>query len=499
MGIDGHKKQRPRIAAGGFTHETSTFTPVRTSRYDFDTGYGFYRGTEILEKLRGVNVPTGGFIDAAESHNVELVPLLWTFAYSSGPTDRGTFEEIKAELLDRLEAALPLDGVLLDQHGAFVADGVDDADGDVLESVRRVVGSDCPVVAVFDMHANHTIKRVESVNALIGFDMFPHVDQAERGREALELLVRIIHGEARPTSAFVPMSLYLHPACQVSKEKPWSNTLERLWALEREPEVLTATIAMGFPFADVPDRGPSVIVVTDDDQAAADRHAEELAAWIWARRRDWLMQTVSVDEGIAKGEAADKYPIILVDQADNTGASSPGDNTEVLRTFLARGLEDALVLYMIDPEAAAAAHTAGVGSTMDIAVGGRSHPAQGPPAQMHAEVVALSDGRFRYDGPMLKDLEGDLGLSAALRQDGVTVVCVSRPMQPMDMAFVRGLGIDCTAMRYICVKAVAHFRAAFGPIAGSIISVDAAGVHTFDLSKMDFQTGRKPYFGIDER
>lgn len=487
-----------RIAAGGFTHETSTFTPVRTTRADFDTGYGFFRGDEIFEHLTNVNVPTAGFIEGGRIHGFDVVPLLWTFAYSSGLSDRETYEEIKNELLARLKAALPLDGVLLDQHGAFVTDGIDDADGDVIQSVRDLIGPECPIVVVFDLHSNHTQKRLEAADAIVGFDTFPHVDEAERGLEAAGLIVRIIRGEIKPTSALVHVPLFVHPTRQVSGIWPWREATAELHRLEDEPGVLTATIATGFPFADVPDRGPSVIVVTDNDAPAAERHARRLANWLWNRRPDWLAPLVTVDEALDRGEREDNYPIVLADHADNTGGSAPGDSTEVLRTFLTRGLDRALLLYMVDPESAATAHAAGVGARVELDVGGKSHPIQGPPVRMSAEVIGLSDGRFRYDGPMLHGLDGDLGLSAGLKQDGVTVVCVSRPMQPYDFALSRTLGIDCSVMRYICVKSAAHFRAAFDSLGGAVINVDAAGVHTFDLQKLPFRKKREPMFGIDE-
>lgn len=487
-----------RIAAGGFTHETSTFTPVRTTRADFDTGYGFFRGSEIFDHLTNVNVPMSGFIEGARAQGFELVPLLWTFAYSSGLSTRDTYEEIKQELIARLKAALPVDGVLLDQHGAFVAEGIDDADGDVIQSVRDVVGPDCPIVVVFDSHSNHTLERLAAASAIVGFDTYPHVDEAERGVEAADLIVRIIRGEIAPSSALVHVPLFIHPARQISNDRPWSDAIAELHRLETQPGVLTAAIATGFPFADVPARGPSVIVVTDNDSAAAERHAQNLADWLWARRRDWLAPLVSVEEGLARGDREGVYPIILADHADNTGGSAPGDSTEVLRTFLARGLDRALLMYMVDAEAAAAAHAAGVGARIQIDVGGKSHPSQGPPVPMSAEVVGLSDGRFRYDGPMLEALEGALGPSAAIEQDGVTVICVSRPMQPYDLALARTLDVDCSAMRYICVKSAVHFRAGFRPLGGTIINVDAAGVHTLDLRRLQYRKQREPMFGIDE-
>ena len=181
-----------RIAIGGISHETSTFAQTKTTLREFETGFGLYRGEEILKRFRGANVCTGGFLDGAEKHGFEVVPLFWAFAYPSGLIVREDYEALKAELLDRLradEAANgPVDGVLLDLHGAMVVEGIDDGDGDVIAAVREAVGPDRPVIVTFDLHGNHTQNRVKLADAIIGFDTYPHIDMAERGREAADLM-----------------------------------------------------------------------------------------------------------------------------------------------------------------------------------------------------------------------------------------------------------------------------------------------------------------------
>jgi microcystin degradation protein MlrC len=261
--------------------------------------------------------------------------------------------------------------------------------------------------------------------------------------------------------------------------------------------VITATISTGFPWADVPEVGPSVIVIADGDRGLAQTTADEFGQWIWEHRRRWHAPPMSVRDALAAGEAAGRYPIIIADHADNTGGGSPGDSTEVLRTFLDLGLTDALLLYLVDPDAAAQAHTAGAGATIDVRLGGRSHPVQGPPVECRAEVVALSDGPFAYDGPMFAGLTGSMGTSAWLRVGGVNMVVVTAREQPFDMAFARGLGIDCRRMQYIALKSAAHFRAAFEPIAGSIYNVDAAAIHTHDFTKLPHKKRTRRVYPVE--
>jgi microcystin degradation protein MlrC len=183
--------------------------------------------------------------------------------------------------------------------------------------------------------------------------------------------------------------------------------------------------------------------------------------------------------------------------ADNTGGGAPGDSTEVLRTFVERDLKDALLLYLVDPEAARQAHAAGAGQRFRAELGGKSHPVQGPPVPLEVEVVALSDGKFTYDGPMYAGLTGDLGPSAWLRHRGVNVVTVSARMQPLDQAFARSLGIDCAATRYVAVKSAVHFRSGFERIAGSIHNIDARALHTHDFARLDYRRRPRPMFPLE--
>ena len=490
-----------RIAIGGISHETSTFAKTRTTIADFESGFGLFRGLEIIDRFTGANICTGGFIDGAKKHGFTLVPLLWGFAYPSGLIVRDDYETLKAEFLRRLAEAEaadgPVDGVLLDLHGAMVVEGIDDGDGDFIAAVRAFVGPDRPVIVTQDLHGNHTQRRVDQADAIIGFDTYPHVDMAERGREAADLMIAMLRGEVRPRMALRQLPLFWNTPTQVTAHPPMNEVLRRVHELESRPGVLSVTVATGFPWADVPDVGASVIAVADRDQSLARATADELGDWIWENRRRWYHPPISVREALRRGEAAGKYPIILADHADNTGGGSPGDSTEVLRTFVELGLKDAVILYIVDPEVVAQAQAAGVGKRIDVEVGGKSDPVQGPPVRMQPEVLAVSNGDFTYDGPMYAGLTGNMGPSVWLRQAGVSVVVVTAREQPLGPAFARTLGINCATMKYIAVKSAAHFRASFEPIAGTIINVDAAAIHTHEFGKLRYHKRRRDVFPIE--
>ena len=491
-----------RIAIGGILHETATFVAGRTTLADFERGFGLYRGDEILKRFTGANMCPGGFIEAGREHGFEVVPLLWTFAYPSGLIERAAYDTLKQEFLERLAAAdreQRIDGVLLDLHGAMVVDGIPDADGDMIAAVRRVIGPDRPLIVTTDLHSNHTPLRVAEADAICGYDTYPHVDMAERGREAGALITRTLRGEIKPRAAIRQLPLFWAVKGQVTAHPPMDELMRRVHELERRPGMLSVTIATCFPWADVPDVGASVIAVADGDQARAQAAAHELGDWVWEHRARWQAPRVAVKDAIKAGEALGKYPIILADHADNTGGGSPGDSTEILRTFHELKLQDAVLLYLVEPAAAKQAHAAGVGARIQVSLGGKSAPVQGPPLEVEAEVVAITDGAFAYDGPMYAGLTGSMGCSAWLRFGGVSVVVVTAREQPLDQAFARSLGINCAAMKYIAVKSAAHFRSGFEKIAGSIHNVDAAAVLTHDWGTLPYKLRKRDIYPLELR
>ncbi len=487
-----------RIVTGGIVHETSTFAAGSTTIRDFEARRGALRGAAMFDLFRGANLCGGGFVDGAEKHGFELVPLLWTDATPSGLVERATYDALKSEFLAGLcrERDRGIDGVLLDLHGAMVVDGIEDADADFLASVRETVGASTPVIVTTDLHSNHSLERVAACDAIVGYDTFPHVDMAERGLEAADLMVRIVRGEVRPVSAIRKIPLIFSPECQVTAHPPMDELMRQVFEAERRAGILLITLATGFPWADVPNMGPSVIVIADGDPALAQRTADELGDWIWERRGRWYHTPLTVQEGLNEGQKSGRHPLILADMADNTGGGAPGDSTAVLRMFVEQDLEDALVLYMVDADIARQAHAAGTGAHLSVEVGGKSDPRQGEPVALRAEVVALSDGRFRYDGPMLSGTDGNLGPSAWLRHRGVNVVVVSVRMQPLDQAFARSLGIDCSAMKTIAVKSAAHFRSGFERLGGPIFNVNAPAMHSHDYMQLTYRR-RPPVYPVE--
>ena len=361
----------------------------------------------------------------------------------------------------------------------------------MLAAIRETVGPEVPILAQLDIHSNVSVQMVEMADVLIGRESYPEIDMAERGRECVDVLARIANEELRPTMALhqIPMMWGMN---QVTAHSPMKEAIAELHRLEAQPGVVCGSIATCFPLADVPDMGASVYVVTDNDPALAQTKADELGRWLYERRADWHFRMPSTREALAAGQENGQYPLIFADRNDNTGGGSPGDSTGLLQTFIDADLQDACVLYIVDREAIALCHEAGAGATLTLEVGGKSSPLQGEPVRMTAEVLAVSDGSFRYDGPMYAGLAGSMGPSAYIRQRDIHIILVTQREQPFDTAFARTLGLDPRQMRYIGVKSAAHFRAGFEAWAGAVYVVSEPSLH--DAGHITFRRlGRKVY------
>ena len=485
-----------RVVIGGISHETSTFTPRQTTLESYYQRH-FVHGQEMINLFRDTNTPIGGFIEGAEAHGFELIPTLLAESHPSAPTPRPIFDEILDELLQGMQNAGDIDGVLLELHGSMVvgnldgSDGLDDPEGHILSRIRTIVGADVPILAQLDIHANVSPEMVAMADVLIGRETYPEIDMAPRGRECADVLMRIVNQGLRPTMALhqIPMVWGMH---QVTEHPPMREAIAELHRIEAQPNVVCGSIACCYFLADVPHMGSSVYIVTDNDQALAKEYADELGNWAFERRADWHYELPTTKEALALAEVNGRYPLVLADSRDNTGGGSPGDSTGMLHTFIESGLENTCLLYIVDTEAIALCQEAGVGATISLDVGGKSSPLQGEPVPMTVEVMALSDGRFHYDGPMYAGLEGKMGPSAYIRQGGIHVILVTVGEQPFCTAFARTLGLNPKEMKIIGVKSTAHFRAGFEPWAGAIYLVSEPSVH--NLGHLPFKRlGRKMY------
>ena len=484
-----------RIAVGCIGHETNTFSPVLTTIESFKKG-SYHRGEEIIAAFRGTRTITGGFLDVAEQLNLQPVLLLWAFATPSGMVEQTAYQTLKAEFLTLLQNAGEFDGVLLDLHGAMVTEEHEDAEGDLIQAVREIVGETW-IVTTLDLHANITDKMAHYSDVIIGFDTYPHIDCYERGFEAGQLLFGMNQGKIQPTMAYRQLPLLTAPPAQCTMKNPMIEVIQALHHLETERGVVTATLSMGFPFADITDAGVSVLVTTNGDMALAETHADQFASNIWNMREQFTFNLHTVEAAIEIANETDGNPIVLADGADNPGGGGPCDGTTILRKFIEADVQDAIIAVIADPESVAQAVEAGVGNSVRLNVGGKTDTQHGAPVALTASVKTLSDGRFILKGPMGRGTAANMGRTAVVQVNGIKIILTERRIQPYDAQVLRSVGIEPQARKLIALKSAVHFRADYTPIAHQILDVDTPGVHSPNLFSYDYQKLRHPIYPLD--
>ena len=380
-----------RIAVGCIGHETNTFSLVPTT-IDCFKERQYYVGKEMFPVFKNTNTIMGGYMDAAEKWGMELVPLLWTFATPSGIVEQSAYDTLKSEFMEILHNAGNLDGVLLDLHGAMAVEEIEDGEADLIAAVREYVGV-IPIVTTLDLHANIGPKMAEFSDVIIGYDTYPHIDMYDRGYEAGQLLHKVIEGKIVPIMAYRQLPLLTSPPGQCTMKQPMIDVLEKLHALEEGPGVETATLSMGFPFADISIAGVTVLVTTNNDQALADRLADEFSSYVWGIREAFQGNLVSIDEAIAHANKSDGNPIVLTEGSDNPGGGAPCDGTHILRAFIEAGVPDAVFAIIADPESVNLAIEAGVGNTVSLQVGGKTDPRHGESVALDGYVKLISDDK----------------------------------------------------------------------------------------------------------
>ena len=476
------------VFIAGFQHETNTFAPSLADWEAFNRGDAFpayIRGEAMQTQFTGVNIPVGGFIDAAKRHGWQLWPSVWAGASPSSYVTRDAFERIATDLLQDLKQALSqgVDAVYLDLHGAAVAEHADDAEGELLSRVRALIGENMPLVASLDLHANVTQRMLATADALVAYRTYPHIDMAETGERAAELLQRRLR-LGRREALTVHRLPYL---ISLNAQSTWLQPAKDIYAAIDEIDKAHHSVlsfCMGFAAADFEECAPVLWAYAGEAhqaQAAADA-LHQLAAPPAQWRIDFLEAREAVAQALALA-AQHTRPVLIADTQDNPGAGGDSNTTGMLHALLQQGagqrFPGAVALgLMYHPEVAAKAYAAGVGALIDVVLGVSVTTYSGmsdAPLSARARVVAISDGRCVLKGPMMRGMTSQLGQSACLEIEGVLVAVVSGKAQLFDREMLRILGITPEAMKLIVLKSSNHFRADFEPIASKVLVAKAIG------------------------
>ncbi len=471
--------------------ETNTFAPMPTDTAAFETSY-LVRGGEHPPDVHMFAVPLQVWRRRAEERGWSVVEGLCTFATPSGTTVRSTYEQFRDEIVHDLRSALPVDAVLLSLHGAMVAAGYDDCEGDLVQHVRATVGPDVPIGVELDLHCHISRRLVEDATALVVFKEYPHTDFEARAEDLWTILAATLEGEVRPHIA-------VHDCRMIgvyhTTREPMRGYVERMRRLESEAGVLSVSLGHGFPWGDVADLGSRVVVVTDNRPDDGTRYARELGEALWSLRDEITPRHANMDEAIDRALAAAHGPVVLADMADNPGGGAVGDSTFLARRLLERGVRNAAVGGLWDPVVAGIALGAGVGAELDVRLGGKVGPGSGDPLDLRVRVTAVQPD-CRIDG--LGRSKRRLGDAVALHAEGIDFIVQSARAQNTDPSIFTRLGIDYAARKILVVKSMQHFHAAYAPVAAEIVYVGAPGTLSFDLATLPYEKVARPLWPLDD-
>ena len=482
-----------RIATAGFSHESNSFYSQPTQLEDF----GGCEGVDVISQYAGTFHEIAGYIAGAEEFGYELYPLLATAATPGGPVTADTYEHFVGRILSGLEAAPKLDGVLLALHGAMVAEGFPQADGETVRRVRALVG-DLPIAVTHDYHANVPPELVAAADSLIIYKTNPHIDQRERGLQAASILTRQIRGEIQPKMALVKPEVLFNIYFHNTSVAPMQPLMQAAIELESQAGILGCSIAGGYQYADVPYMGPSVVVIADGDEERALREAERLGEQMWASRDQLKPSVPDPAEAVRLAVASEETPVCLLDMGDNIGGGSSGDSTFVLEQLLAQEA-DGWVVSVWDVESAQACFAAGVGGQVQLRVGGKTDDMHGPTLEIAGRVRTLHDGSYeererRHGGGRYFNQ----GLTAVVQVEQAgskgLLLLNSKRACPNSIHQITCAGIQPEHQRILVAKGAVAPRAAYEPVCGRLIEVASGGATAINRPADEYRLARKSLY-----
>ena len=475
-----------KIFFGGFCTETNTFSPIPTGRNSFYDAV-FRRRDASLDPTAAWTAPQKVWRDKALADGYDCIESINAFAQPAGVTVREIYEELRDTLIADLREAMPVHGVLLFLHGAMVAEGYDDCEGDTISRIREIVGPDVPIGVELDLHCHLTARMVDQATAIVTYKEYPHTDLAPRAAELYDIVAKAMRGEVRPVSRVADPRVI----------SVWRTSLpgmrrfiDRMQRLEGDGPILSVSLIHGFPWGDVADVGSRVLVITDSDDGVAQATADMLAREIWQMREEIATPYLGVDGAIDRALDVDGT-VVLADVADNAGGGAPSDSSFVLERLLARGIRNVALGYVWDPVAVALCREAGEGSTIELRICGKLGPASGRPIDLRGTIRRIVENHSQTG---LGGTPAPLGDSVWFEADGIDIVLNTDRTQPFSPDGFTRLGIPLAERKLIVLKSMQHFYAGFAPLAKEVLYVTTPGAIPPDLATLPLARRTTPWW-----
>jgi microcystin degradation protein MlrC len=486
-----------RIGIIALLQESNTFIEQPTTLAHFEQDM-LLEGEAVRERLATSHHEVGGMFHALEDLSVAAVPIFAARAFPFACIEPAAAHELLRRMFAALDRAGDLDGLLVAPHGATVSEPWPDFDGHWLSELRKRVGPDLPIIGTLDPHGNLSPAMVAACHALISYRTNPHMDQRARGIDAARLIVRTVKGELKPTmaAAFPPIAINIERQC--THDEPCHSLYKLADEQMNDERVLSNSIMLGFPYADVVEMGTSVIAVTNNDQPLAQQLANQLANYLWQHRKDFEGHLISVDQALDQAANLTE-PICLLDMGDNVGGGSPGDGTWLAQAISERGMPGAFVC-LYDPAAVQQCVTAGVGGKLRLEMGGHTDHRHGPPLVDEVEVLGLYDGKFEETqarhGGFTKMDQGETAVVLTAR--GLTVMLTTRRAPPFSLKQITTFGIEPAKFKMLVAKGVNAPLAAYKEVCKSFIKVNTAGCTSADFDSFTYHHRRRPLYPLEK-
>ncbi|WP_457659763.1 M81 family metallopeptidase [Sinorhizobium medicae] len=469
-----------RIFMASLATETNTFSPIPTNLRSFVEG-GYSRRDGTRSENGASSVALTEWRHAAESDGLDIVESITAYAQPAGTTNRSTYEELRDYILDDLRNAQPVAVVLLDLHGAMIADGYDDCEGDIIAHTRALAGPEVKIGVSLDHHCHLTQAMVDGADILVAYKEYPHTDMRECARDVYDLTMSVQRGGLKPVKAVHDCRLIgLWPTTR----EPVRSFVDRMRALESKNGVASISLIHGFPWGDVADVGAKVLVIADANQTRADALASQLGAEFWAMREEARTPYLTVDEALARvQENTANAPVVLADVADNAGGGAASDNTAIMQRVLDLGIRDIALGCFWDTVAVQMCFGAGIGATLALRIGGKVGRNSGQPLDVVATVRGLSP---EHKQPGLSGSRSPLGPSAYIEVEGVHIIVSTIREQVFSPELFTEIGCSISDKRGIVVKSAQHFYNNFESIASEIQYVAAPGSVAPDFAQIAY-------------
>ena len=489
-----------------FNHETNTFSPVATSLVDFEPRYG----DDALNEQRDARTAMGAFIRIVEAQpDATLITPVSATANPSGTVAANAYSHLVETILDGVRQQP--DAILLDLHGALVAENAADGEGELLKAIRAIA-PDTPIAVALDLHGNVTPTMVDNADIIVSFKTYPHIDMAETGEHAGRLMMDWLAGKTRPLTRFAQLPLLSHTLRSNTNEGAMRRAVDAARRAEQEPSVLAVSIMAGFSLADVNDAGMSVIVVTDNDKALAEDVANDIAQQIWRDREGFVYRSEALSESMAKARAlhaepdngSGSGPVLLLDHSDNVMSGGTCDTMDVLQAALKAHLTPIVVGPICDPQAVQRLWKMRANEVVGADIGNRIPLSQQgmtkTPVRLTGMVRAKSDGEFTVTGPIYTGAKVSMGRTVLFDTIDALIVITERRMEPYDIGIFECVGLDPARYDYLLLKSRMYARPVFGAMAKALVECDAdqGGPTSSNYALFPFKNIRRPVYPLDE-